>query len=253
MVAIFESIRIEEYGNAVIAYNSELHAIRLFKSINILGFKNLSLDCNVEQSSPRNDILLFQNQIKNFLQYHFNKAVSFKEAVIAKPNKKAPTHKVYKLRFIYHENGKIEINIEEYTRKLDLDWKVRVIKPQEFHIKTQELQWRHKLYPQEGIPVSAEWQEQIWLNEKGEICEGSFTNIFWQDKAGSWYTPSLETNILAGTMRELVIKELEAEEVNYTVYDLKQAKQVVLTNAMIGIKSVILSETKNPMQNISYD
>jgi branched-subunit amino acid aminotransferase/4-amino-4-deoxychorismate lyase len=37
MVALFESIRIEEYGNAVLVYNSERHAKRIFNSAKELG------------------------------------------------------------------------------------------------------------------------------------------------------------------------------------------------------------------------
>jgi len=245
MEALFESMRVEEYGNAVIVYNSELHAKRLFKSVRELNFvivRNAKgLDCHVA-NAPRNDeILFFQNQIKNFLQYRFNKVVSFKENTIADPFKEAPTHQVYKLRFIYYENADIKINIEEYTRDLEQEWKVRVIEPEEFSINSQDLQWKHKLYSRESIPVSAEWQEQIWLNERGEVCEGSFTNIFWKTDE-TWYTPDLSTNILTGTMRELLIPALGAKEVNYTVYDLKKAKEIILTNAMIGIKSISLSE-----------
>lgn len=232
MEALFETIRIEEYGNAVIVYNSELHAKRLLKSIKGLGFKN--------DISDEEWLLFFQNQIKNFIQYKFNKVMSFKENVIADPNKEGPTHRVYKLRFIYSENSEININIEEYTRDLNKDWKVRVIDPEEFSINSQDLQWRHKLYSRENIPVSAEWQEQIWLNEKGEVCEGSFTNIFWQTEDGAWFTPALSSNILAGVMRELLIPALKAKEVNYTVYDLKKAKTIILTNAMIGIKEISL-------------
>ena len=240
MEAVFESIRLEEYGNAVIVYNSELHTKRLFKSVQELGFKNSYHG----KDDVRIQSLFFQNQIKNFVQYHFNKAMSFRENTIPDPFKEAPTHQVYKLRFVYFEDGKIEINLEEYTRDLTKDWQVRVIDPGEFHINSEDLQWKHKLYSRENIPVSAEWQEQIWVNEKNAICEGSFTNIFWQGEDETWYTPSLETNILAGTMRELVLGALQAKEVSYTIHDLKQAKTILLTNAMIGVKPVILSESE---------
>lgn len=232
MEALFESIRVEEYGNAVIVYNSALHAKRLFNSI-----QDLKFTVNVGQEEW---LLFFQNQIKNFIQYKFNKVMSFKENIIAEPFKTGPTHRVYKLRVIYYEDSKFEINIEEYTRDLTKDWKVRIIAPEEFSINSEDLQWKHKLYSRENIPVSAEWQEQVWLNEKLEVCEGSFTNIFWQGEDGNWYTPALTCNILAGTMRELLIPALKAKEVNYTVYDLKKAKKVILTNAMIGIKEISL-------------
>lgn len=238
METLFESIRIEEYGNAVVVYNSMLHARRIFKSAKELGFENAIVINDNETHTTEHNILFFQNQVTNYIQYQFNKVVAFQENIIAEPFKEAPTHQVHKLRFKYLENGAIEINHEKYDRNLKAEWKVRIIDPEEFHIHSEELAWKHKLYNRENIPVSVEWQEQIWLNEKEEVCEGTFTNIFWQDENGDWYTPSLKTNILPGIMRGLLIPRLQAKEVEYTIYDLKKASKIYLTNAMIGLKEI---------------
>jgi branched-subunit amino acid aminotransferase/4-amino-4-deoxychorismate lyase len=237
MVSLFESIRIEEYGNAVLVYNSERHAKRLFNSIKALSFQNPT------KNTGRNileHILFFQNRISNYLQYQFKKTVSYKENIIADPFKEAPTHRVYKLRFVFSEQGRINLNHEEYTRDLKQNWKVRIVPYDEFHINTEDLAWGHKLYDRRNIPVSKDWQEQIWLNEKTEICEGSFTNVFWQDANKNWYTPSITCNILPGIMREMLISTLKAQEVNYTSYDLKNATDIYLCNAMIGMKKINL-------------
>jgi 4-amino-4-deoxychorismate lyase len=194
----------------------------------------------VPEANPRLDLLFFQNQINNYLQYQFKKVIAFKENIIADPFKEAPTHKVYKLRFIFSEDGRIKLNHEEYTRDLQQNWKVRIVPFEEFHINSQDIAWRHKLYDRGNIPVSKDWHEQIWVNEKMELCEGSFTNLFWQDINGTWYTPAISCNILPGIMRELLITKLKATEVLYTPYDLKNAKEIFLCNAMIGMKKINL-------------
>ena len=77
-------------------------------------------------------------------------------------------------------------------------------------------------------------QEIIWTNEKNEICEGSFTNIFLRKK-NIWITPHIESNLLEGTMRKIVINDLKASEEKCYIDDLISADEIILSNSMLGV------------------
>lgn len=74
----------------------------------------------------------------------------------------------------------------------------------------------------------------ILLDEEGFISEAGSSNIFWV-KGGQYYTPSLETNCIAGVSRKQIIgrlKDLEkhCEIGKYKPNDLLEADQVFVSN-----------------------
>ncbi|WP_448374930.1 aminotransferase class IV [Fervidobacterium sp.] len=82
----------------------------------------------------------------------------------------------------------------------------------------------------------------IMLGDKGQICEGTFSNIFIV-KNGKFITPSLDSGILDGITRMYVIKYLK--EVGYEVeerfvepYEIFYADEVFLTHTSKGIVPV---------------
>lgn len=81
------------------------------------------------------------------------------------------------------------------------------------------------------------FDEAIRLNERGEIASPCMANVFWTKKE-KLYTPSLETGCLAGTTREFVLENIDCEEVEAGIEELKEADQIFLTSAGIGIVSV---------------
>ena len=76
--------------------------------------------------------------------------------------------------------------------------------------------------------------EVIFLNEKGELAEGSRTNIFIE-KDGELFTPALECGLLPGTFREDLIARGECREAVLTVADLEMADRVYLGNSVRGL------------------
>ena len=84
--------------------------------------------------------------------------------------------------------------------------------------------------------------ECLVLNIKGNIADGSITNVFII-KAGKIYTPSLSEGCIAGVMRRYLIESLKKS--GYTIIessispeDLSVADEVFLSNAIQGIKWV---------------
>ena len=85
------------------------------------------------------------------------------------------------------------------------------------------------------------FDDMIILNEKDQVSELLYSNIFWI-KNNIYYTPSLETGCIKGVMRSYLIDRLEVKglyirEVNIVPEDLLKADYVFATNAS-GIRHI---------------
>lgn len=78
------------------------------------------------------------------------------------------------------------------------------------------------------------YDEAFFLNSKGNITEGSSTNLFFINK-GQIYTPKVSEGILKGIIRDWVIKNFEVIEGVFSINDLKDADEVFVTNSLVGI------------------
>jgi para-aminobenzoate synthetase/4-amino-4-deoxychorismate lyase len=76
--------------------------------------------------------------------------------------------------------------------------------------------------------------ELVFLNERGELTEGSFTNLF-VELGGKLFTPSLASGLLPGTLRAELIAEGKAEERVLTLADLRAAEAIWLGNSVRGL------------------
>lgn len=79
--------------------------------------------------------------------------------------------------------------------------------------------------------------ERIFLNTRGEICEGTTTNIFFR-KAEKLYTPKKECGLLPGVMRRFVISETDVEESVIFPEQIKKFDECFVTNSLMGIMPV---------------
>ena len=76
--------------------------------------------------------------------------------------------------------------------------------------------------------------EVVFLNERGELTEGSFTNLF-VERDGRLLTPPLSSGLLPGTLRAELIAEGKAEEQVLTLADLGAAEAIWLGNSVRGL------------------
>jgi 4-amino-4-deoxychorismate lyase len=93
-------------------------------------------------------------------------------------------------------------------------------------------------------------QEGIFLTQEGFVAEGITSNIFWV-KGDTLYTPALQTGILAGITRSIVIrlaKELlmNIEEGEYRAEELFAAEECFMTTAVQQIVPV------KQIQDVTY-
>nr|HPG88132.1 chorismate-binding protein [Hyphomicrobium sp.] len=76
--------------------------------------------------------------------------------------------------------------------------------------------------------------EVIYLNERGELAEGSRTSIF-VERAGTLLTPPLNTGVLPGVLRQSLLEDGRATEAVLTLDDLNRAEAVYLGNSVRGL------------------
>ena len=93
----------------------------------------------------------------------------------------------------------------------------------------------------EAIPKGS--FETIFLNEAGHVCEGSVSNIFMVN-GNRLMTPSLNCGVLSGITRKTVLElapyaALGIQEGKFTESELKDSKEVFITNSLIEIIPVV--------------
>jgi para-aminobenzoate synthetase/4-amino-4-deoxychorismate lyase len=74
----------------------------------------------------------------------------------------------------------------------------------------------------------------LYLNERGELAEGSRTNVF-VEKDGTLLTPPLSSGLLPGVLRSELIATGKATEAVLTQVDLASAKTVYVGNSVRGL------------------
>lgn len=144
-----------------------------------------------------------------------------------------------RVRLLLAEDGRVSISSTPLPPQPE-DWVMRYVisdtrlsvdNPFLYHKTT-----RRELY-------DTEWQaahetrgadEVIYLNEAGELAEGSRTTIFIK-KDGKLLTPPLEAGLLPGTLRAELLATGGAEEARLTMTDLDTADAVYLGNSVRGL------------------
>jgi para-aminobenzoate synthetase/4-amino-4-deoxychorismate lyase len=75
----------------------------------------------------------------------------------------------------------------------------------------------------------------IYFNEMDQLAEGAITNVFIK-KDNIWYTPAIESGILAGVYRKYFIGKNRGNVIEKEISkdELFNADEVVLTNSLRG-------------------
>ncbi|MFM0067438.1 aminodeoxychorismate synthase component I [Paraburkholderia aspalathi] len=77
--------------------------------------------------------------------------------------------------------------------------------------------------------------DTLFFNERGELTEGGRSNVFVK-LAGRWWTPPLESGVLPGIMRGVLLEDtdLRAAERVLTRVDVQNAEALLVCNALRG-------------------
>ncbi len=76
--------------------------------------------------------------------------------------------------------------------------------------------------------------EVIFLNAKGQLCEGSFTSLFIE-KDGALLTPALSCGLLPGVLRQDLVETGQAVETKLTLADFDAADRIFVGNSLRGL------------------
>ncbi len=119
-------------------------------------------------------------------------------------------------------------------------------------LKSQEPLLQHKTTHRPWYDVAAKWLsrhpayfDQIFINERGELCEGSRSNIYLLSK-GVWLTPPLHCGLLGGTMRARLLQSGQVQEAVLRLSDLSHAQAIRLSNGLRGWFEVKLDTSLLP-------
>ena len=74
----------------------------------------------------------------------------------------------------------------------------------------------------------------LW-NEEGEITESTIANVVLEDSDGDWWTPPVRCGLLAGILRDRLIREGRVREGVVTTGELGNYRQIWLINSVRGV------------------
>ncbi|MFO7445461.1 MAG: aminodeoxychorismate synthase component I [Ignavibacteriaceae bacterium] len=173
-----------------------------------------------------------------YFLFNFNEKKILK--AISKKLKKLDKNEKFRIRVLLNKWGAVTIEVKDYpinpdeinvivsAKRISADDKFR-------YFKTTNRQ----LYDDQLAEYSAKgFFDVIFLNNRGQICEGARTNIFIR-KAGEWYTPPVNAGLLEGVFRNYWLKNNPGiKEEHIYLQDLRTADEIILTNSLRGIIKV---------------
>jgi para-aminobenzoate synthetase/4-amino-4-deoxychorismate lyase len=142
----------------------------------------------------------------------------------------------HRMRLLLNKWGKIKL---EFSTLPQLPESVKAIISEECINSDNTFQYfkttNRELYNNEYKKNNAEgYFDVLFFNEKKELAEGAFTNIFIR-KEDIWFTPPITSGILAGIYRNYYIHTNDnVKEAIITINDLLTADEVMLVNSVRG-------------------
>lgn len=166
-------------------------------------------------------------------------------AAVAEASKSAPSR--VKLRCELSADGtfRVESSVQPRSSRL---WRVRLAGSP---VDSADARLFHKtsdrtLYEAAAAEARAAGaDEAILWNERGELTEGTRTNLVL-DLDGSWVTPSRESGLLAGVCRQVLLDRRRIREAVLRKNDLGRAQAIYLTNSLRGLMRAVLDDRPKP-------
>ena len=167
---------------------------------------------------------------------HFS--IPYKEKEIKEKLEKivSTEFKNLKVRLVLGSDGKITIE-KELIKKIKAPVKIRISskrvnsKDSFFYHKTTKRAF-YERERKKGLEKG--YFESIFLNERDELTEGTITSLFiFKNK--KLYTPSLQSGLLPGVLREHFLKQGKAKEKILYPKDIEEADRIYVGNSVRGL------------------
>lgn len=144
------------------------------------------------------------------------------------------------LRILLHKDGTFEAQYSPYSRTVNNHVEISDITLDSsnkfLRHKTTYKPWYAETYKK---IQSEKVYDEIFFNERGELCEGARTNILLEI-GGKFYTPPLSCGILNGVLRQNLLESGVCEERILYKNNLLEAENIYCINSVRGIKKVEL-------------
>lgn len=203
--------------------------------------------------SPKEGVLLLEEHLNRleksaayFLYpYDKEKILSLIDFITQQASAYLSKQSLLRLSLLLHKNGNITITPTE-IEAIDEEtiWTIALAKEK---MQSKNLFLYHKttnraFYDDARIAMQEQAKnngaeklnEVIFQNEKGELTEGSFTNIFVKVN-GELKTPAIASGLLPGTLRQNLIEQGKATEEILTIKDVLSAEEIYVGNSVRGL------------------
>jgi para-aminobenzoate synthetase/4-amino-4-deoxychorismate lyase len=147
----------------------------------------------------------------------------------------AAHERTLRVRLVLHEDGTTKTEATPFVASSH-PWRFALSpKP----IWSRDPLLRHKTdrrehFEHERARLPADCDEVLFTNERGELTEGSRTNIFLEF-GGDLVTPNLECGLLDGCLRREMFEEKHCRGASLTASDLARADRIFLGNSLRGL------------------
>jgi 4-amino-4-deoxychorismate lyase len=119
-----------------------------------------------------------------------------------------------RIRLTVTYRGKLEVTTTPFEQEPESKvWRLRIANQR---LSSDDAFLRHKTTRRDVYEAaraeftSGDADEVLMLNERGELCEGTMTNLFVEDADGLLLTPALSSGLLPGVLRAELIREGQA-------------------------------------------
>lgn len=141
-----------------------------------------------------------------------------------------------RIRLELINNGTFEITHAPFEKQAaDTQWTIAIAKTLMSSANTliQHKTSKRDVYQNARAEFSqTDINEVILCNEKGEICEGTITNIFIRAGDDKLLTPHFNCGLLPGIYRQHLLETNQAREAVLTIDDLRQADEIYVGNSL---------------------
>lgn len=143
-----------------------------------------------------------------------------------------------RVRLMVSFRGKGEVTVTPFEPVAeDTTWKLRIAKQL---LASDDALFRHKTTRRDPYEAAraefsvAQADEVLLMNERGELCEGTITNLFVEAEDGQLLTPPLSSGLLPGVLRAELIRERKARSEVLKPADLKY-RRIFVGNSLRGL------------------
>ena len=147
----------------------------------------------------------------------------------------------HKIRLLLRANGDRAVSVDPIgrpPRQCRVKLSRQRIDPRDDHRYHKTT--HRPVYQREREAAIAEgYDEVLFLNKRGELCEGTISNVFIET-GGTLLTPPVSCGLLPGTLREELIASGDCEERVLSLSDLRSAARVYVGNSVQGLVAVTL-------------